>query len=64
MIKDEYPKSREYTNALLLQKLNKLKQGTHKASQVVLDKIDKKDTQSKYVIVNVECIEELIRNQY
>lgn len=43
MIKDEYPKSREYTNSLLLQKLNKLKQGTHKASQVVLDKIDKKD---------------------
>jgi hypothetical protein len=46
----------------LLAKLNRLKQSTHRASQVVLDKIDKKDP-SKYVIVNVESIEELIRNQ-
>ena len=62
MIKDEYPLNK-MTNSILLQKLQKLKQGTHKASQVVLDKIDKKDP-SKYVIVNVDCIEELIRNQH
>ena len=65
MIKDEYEKikSKELTNSLLLSKLHKLKQGTQKASQVVLDKIDKRDP-SKYVIVNVDCIEELIKNQY
>ena len=47
----------------LLAKLNKLKLGTQRASQVVLDKIDRRDP-SKYVIVNVDCIEELIKNQH